>query len=133
MDSQENSRKQRQAEILENLQRLYPGVVSGVITLVQCHNPAYMYMYISAHMHKRVTVLVLCMCVYTCMSVTTLASTWFVYTFQVRYVWLLFRLYLIFNWWIFTFRSKLWCEKANMLMSISLPRPPMALMQQHFT
>lgn len=29
VDSQESSRKQKKAEILENLQRLYPGVVSG--------------------------------------------------------------------------------------------------------
>ena len=29
VDSQESSRKQKRAEILENLQRLYPGVVSS--------------------------------------------------------------------------------------------------------
>ena len=30
VDSQESSRKQKRAEILENLQRLYPGVVSSL-------------------------------------------------------------------------------------------------------
>ena len=40
-----------------------------------------------------------CMCV--CVSVTTLASTLFVSTCQVRYVQLSFKLFLIFNSWIF--------------------------------
>ena len=71
---------------------------------------------------------------FVCVSVPTLASTSFVSTVQVRYIRLLFRLYSIFNSWIFdkAFRSRLWHEKANILMSISLPQPPMALMQQHF-
>ena len=45
----------------------------------------------------------LCMCV----SVPTLASTLFVSTFQVRYIRLSFRLFSIFNSWIFdkTFQS----------------------------
>ena len=68
------------------------------------------------------------------MSVPTLASTSFVSTVQVRYVWLSFRLYLVFNSWISIEPSiqKLCREKANMLMNISLPRPPVALMQRHF-
>ena len=43
-----------------------------------------------------------------CVSVPTLASTMFVSTVQVRYVRLSFRLYSIFNLWIFdkAFRSK---------------------------
>ena len=77
-------------------------------------------------MRRRVTVLVLCMCLYVCVcvSVTILASTSFVSTFQIRYVQLSFRLYSIFV-------QKLWREKANMQMSISLPRAPMAPMQRH--
>ena len=51
-----------------------------------------------------------CMYMYVCASVTTLASTSFVSTFQVRYMYvrLLFRLFLIIKSWIFdnTFRSK---------------------------
>ena len=49
-----------------------------------------------------------CVCVCVCVSVTILASTSFVSTFQIRYVQLSFRLYSIFNSWIFdkTFRSK---------------------------
>ena len=79
---------------------------------------------------------VLCVCVYMSVSVclTTLASTSFVSTFQVRYVRLSFRLFLIFNSWISIKPSvqKLWCEKAYMLMSICLLRPPLALIQQPF-
>ena len=48
-----------------------------------------------------------CVCVCVCVSVTTLASTSLVFTLQVGYVWHSFRLYSIFNLWIFdkTFRS----------------------------
>ena len=44
------------------------------------------------------------------------------------------RLFSVLSSWIFekTFVQKLWCEKANMLMNISLPQPPMVLMQRHF-
>ena len=74
-------------------------------------------------------------CVCVCVSVTILASTSFVFTFQVRYIQLSFRLYSIFNSWIFdkTFRSqKLWHEKANMQINICLLRPPMVLIWRPF-
>ena len=53
------------------------------------------------------------MCV--CVSVTTLAQTSFISTFQVRYVRFSFRLFLIFNLWIFdkTFRSKVMARKSQ--------------------
>ena len=74
-------------------------------------------------------------CLSVCLSVTTLAATSFVLTLKVRYVGVYYRLFLDFNSWIFdkTFRSKVMAWKSQLLMSIYLPRPPMALMQRHFT
>ena len=78
-------------------------------------------------------------CVSVCrsvgLSVTTLAATSFVLTLKVRYV----GVYYNFSWILirgFSIKpsvQKSWCGKANMLMSIYLLRPPMALMQRHFT
>ena len=94
-------------------------------------------------MHRRVTVLVLvsvCLCV--CLSVTTLAAPSFVYTlFKGRRrecqpvsgcMGLKAGFVIGFSWLTCGFLKKpfvqLWRE--NMLMSICLPPPPMALMQQ---
>ena len=55
-------------------------------------------------MHRRVAVLVLCLCVglsvcpFVCLSVTTLASSLFVSTVQVRYIG---QSFINFNSWIF--------------------------------
>ena len=59
----------------------------------------------STHTLGARTVLSCLVCLCVCMSVTTLVSTSFI---QVRYVRLSFRLFLIFNSWVFdkTFRSK---------------------------
>ena len=72
-------------------------------------------------MRRRVTVLVLCVCV--CVSVIILASTSFVSTFQVGMYG--FRLgFIRFSTCGFSIKpavQKLWREKANILMSTSLP------------
>ena len=55
----------------------------------------------STHTLGAHTVLSCLVCLCVCMSVTTLVSTSFISTFQVRYVRLSFRLFLIFNSWVF--------------------------------
>ena len=49
-----------------------------------------------------------CVCVSVCLSVTTLSATSVVSTLKMRYVGVCFRLFSVFNWWIFdkSFRSE---------------------------
>ena len=70
-------------------------------------------------MYKRVIVVALCVCVFVCVSVTTLAATWFVsmvksgmYSFILGFSW-------VFNLWIL---EKILCSKlwSHLLVQQSL-------------
>ena len=84
----------------------------------------------SVRMCRRVTVFVLCVCVcvyvYVCYN-SSVNIVRFYSPSKLRTA------FLTRGFSIKPSVQKLWCEKANMLMSISLPRPHMALMQRNFT
>ena len=81
-------------------------------------------------MRRRVTVLVLCVCVCSHSSVNIVrfyspSKVHAAFIYSVGFIRFLTR-----GFSIKPSVQKLWCEKANMLMNISLLRPPMVLMQQ---